>query len=241
MDLPAEYQASLDRICERLPAVLGNNLFSCVLYGSAVRGNVVAGVSDINILLVLNESTPDAHSAIADCIDGNVRVDPFIITRKGMERSFRVFAIKFRSIKRNYRVLCGEDPIVGFAVTDDAVRFLCEQALRNLRLRSVHNYVHNRQQPQRYMHILLEMHTTIFTDVTEILRLAGEDVPANYAARIPVIKRYFDVDTSILDDLLSLKNSPTQWTSVDIPVLHQRIFTFLNHIVRWMEQHWPLP
>ena len=240
MGLPAEYQASLDRICERLPAVLGSNLYACVLYGSAVRGNVVPGVSDINILIVLNESTPDAHAAIADGIDGNVRVDPFIITRQGMERSFRVFAIKFRSIKRNYKVLCGEDPIAGFAVTDDTVRFLCEQALRNLRLRSVHNYIRNRQQRQRYLNILLEMHTAVFTDVTEILRLAGEELPREYSARIPVIKRYFNVDTTSLDDLLNLKNNPSRWKSVDIDVVHQRIFTFLNHIVKWMEQQWPL-
>ena len=241
MELPAEYQASIDRICSQLPAVLDQNLFACVLYGSAVRGNVVAGVSDINILVVLNESTPDAHVAIADCIDGHIRIEPFIITRKGMERSFKVFAIKFRSIKRNYKVLCGEDPIAGFSVTDDAVRFLCEQALRNLRLRCVHNYIRNRQQRQRYLNILLEMHTAVFTDVTEILRLAGEEVPREYRERIPVIKRYFHMDTAILDDLLNLKNNPATWKTIDINLLHQRIFGFLNHIVKWMEQQWPVP
>lgn len=241
MGLPATYQTVIDNICTQLPAVLGENLFSCVLYGSAVRGNVVPDVSDINILIVLNESTPDAHMAIADCIEGSVLVDPFIIARKGMERSFKVFAIKFRSIQRNYRVLCGADPVAGFSVRDDAVRFLCEQALRNLRLRSVHNYIRNRKNHQRYLHTLLNMHTAVFTDVTEILRLAGEEVPREYRERIPAIQRYFDVDTAILDDLLTLKNNPDVWKAVDIALVHQRIFTFLNHIVMWMEQQWPIP
>lgn len=240
MALPSEYQQSIDRIYTQLPAVLGLNLFSCVLYGSAVRGNVVPGVSDINILIVLNESTPDAHSAIADCIDGHIRIDPFIISRKGMERSFKVFAIKFRSIKRNYNVLYGEDPIAGFAVTDDEVRFLCEQALRNLRLRSVHNYIRNRRRRQRYLNILVEMHTAIFTDVTEILRLAGQEVPREYRDRIPLISSYFNLKTDILDDLLALKNDPDTGKSVDITQLHRRLFTFLNQIVSWMEQQWPL-
>lgn len=239
MNLPAEYQAAIDTICTRLPMVLGENLFSCVLYGSAVRGNVVADVSDINILVVLNESTPDAHMAIADCIEGNVRVDPFIISRNGMERSFKVFAIKFRSIKRNYKVLCGADPVADFTVSDDAVRFLCEQALRNLRLRCVHNYLRNRRNHRRYMNVLLDMHTAVFTDVTEILRLHGESVPSDYAERIPVIKRYFNVDTSILEELLTVKNHPTRWKHFDISQLHRNIFMFLNHIVLWMEQKWP--
>jgi predicted nucleotidyltransferase len=241
MNLPLEYEKAVDKLCKQLPAVLGDNLFSCVLYGSAVRGNVVPSVSDINILIVLNESTPEAHMAIADCIEGNVRIDPFIITRKGMERSFKVFAIKFRSIKRHYKVLCGEDPITGFAVTDNAVKFLCEQALRNLRLRSVHNYLCNRQNRQRYLNILLNMHTAVFTDVAEILRLAGEAVPDDYGERIPVIKRYFNVDTAILEDLLVMKNNPAVWKTMDIGLLHRRIFNFLNHIVLWMEQQWPTP
>jgi len=241
MNLPAEYQTAIDKICKQLPAVLGANLYSCVLYGSAVRGNVVPDVSDINILIVLNESTPDAHMAIADCIEGNVRIDPFIISRKGMERSFRVFAIKFRSIKRHYKVLCGADPVADFSVTDDAVRFLCEQTLRNLRLRSVHNYLRNRRNRRRYLNILLNMHTAVFTGVTEILRLEGEQVPSDYHERIPLIKRYFDADTAILEDLLTVKNKPAVWDNMDIALLHQRIFNFLNHIVLWMEQQWPAP
>ena len=239
MNLPAEYQTAIDNICRQLPAVLGENLYSCVLYGSAVRGNVVPDVSDINILIVLNESTPDAHTAIAECLEGNLRIDPFIISRKGMERSFKVFAIKFRSIKRHYKVLCGADPVAGFSVSDDAVKFLCEQALRNLRLRSVHNYLRNRHHRQRYLNVLLNMHTAVFTDVTEILRLAGETPPNDYAERIPVIKRYFNADTTVLEDLLTVKNTPSTWKSIDIEHMHRRIFTFLNHIVVWMEQQWP--
>jgi hypothetical protein len=239
MKLPADYQAAIDKLCQQLPAVLGENLFSCVLYGSAVRGNVVEDVSDINILIVLNESTPEAHMAIADSIEGQVRIDPFIISRKGMERSFKVFAIKFRSIKRNYKVLCGADPVADLSVSDDTVKFLCEQALRNMRLRSVHNYLRNRRNRQRYLKVLLDMHTAVFTDVTEILRLAGEPVPGDYAERIPVIQRYFNVDTVILEDLLEVKNNPAAWKTMDIALLHRRIFTFLNHIVLWMEQQWP--
>ena len=89
MSLPAQYQSAIDNIANQLPATLGENLYSCVLYGSAVRGNVVPDVSDINILIVLNHSTPSAHTAIADCIGGKVYVDPFIIARKGMERILR--------------------------------------------------------------------------------------------------------------------------------------------------------
>jgi len=238
MSLPADYQAAVEKISTQLPALLGENLYSCVLYGSVVRGNVVAGVSDINILVVLNQSTPSAHAAIADCIRGKIYIDPFIIAHKGMERSFNVFAIKFRSIKRNYKVLYGEDPIKDFSVTDEKVRFLAEQALRNLRLRSVNTYIHHRHNTQRYTRFLLRTYTALFTYVGEILRLDNIEVPRDYKERIPIISQYFTIDTTVLNELTNVQANPSQITTHNIPAIHEHLFTFVNSIVVWMEDKW---
>ena len=238
MSLPAQYQSTIDNIANQLPATLGENLYSCVLYGSAVRGNVVPDVSDINILIVLNHSTPSAHTAIADCIGGKVYVDPFIIARKGMERSFAVFAIKFRSIKRNYRVLYGKDPIKDFSVTDEKVRFLAEQALRNLRLRSVNTYIHHRHNTKRYTRFLLNTYTALFTYVGEIMRLDHIEVPRDYEERIPIVCKYFNIDATVLNELTNIQANPSQITTYNIPAIHEHLFTFLNSIVVWMEANW---
>src|SRR5688572_11881374 len=97
-----------DRAVRALIQGLGENLHSCILYGSAVRGDLLPRTSDVNLLIVLEHSTPDAHRLIAEIIRGGAeRVQPFVLGRRGLERSQRVFAIKFRSIKRNYRVLHG--------------------------------------------------------------------------------------------------------------------------------------
>jgi predicted nucleotidyltransferase len=57
---------------------LSQNLHSCCVYGSAVRGNFVEGVSDINLLIVLNQSDAAAHQCIARLIDKHPQIDPFI-------------------------------------------------------------------------------------------------------------------------------------------------------------------
>ena len=238
MSLPAHYQNSIDRLSRQLPSLLGENLYSCVLYGSAVRGHIVDKVSDINILIVLNQSTPDAHTAIADCLEDKIHIDPFVIARNGMERSFDVFAIKFRSIKRNYKILAGEDPIKDFSVTDERVQFLAEQALRNLRLRSVNTYIHQRTNIARYTRFLLNSYTALFTYVGEIMRLAHRDVPREYADRIPLIHDYFNIDTAILNTLESIQDNPDQVTAKTIPQIHHDLFLFLNGIVCWMEETW---
>src|SRR6185369_6724655 len=98
-------QATLDQAVGALRSELGENLFSCCVYGSAVRGNAIEGVSDLNLLIVLNQSNTGAHQAVARAIGGLPQVDPFVLAKRGFERSVRAFAPKFASIRRNYRVL----------------------------------------------------------------------------------------------------------------------------------------
>jgi predicted nucleotidyltransferase len=84
----------LDQVVASLRASLGENVHSCILYGSAVRGGLVPNVSDINLIVILNESTPEAHLAIARAIPSKSRIDPFVLGRIGLNRSMRAFASK---------------------------------------------------------------------------------------------------------------------------------------------------
>src|SRR5882762_763713 len=104
------FQALVDKAVQALGKELGANLYSCCLYGSAVRGNFIEGISDINLLIVLNESNPTAHQAVTRAIGSEKQIDPFILGRPGFARSANAFASKFASIKRNYRVVHGADP-----------------------------------------------------------------------------------------------------------------------------------
>ena len=56
MAIPPDYEAALDTFVDKLTKNLRDNLYSAVLYGSAVRGNLVKKVSDLNVVIILNES-----------------------------------------------------------------------------------------------------------------------------------------------------------------------------------------
>ncbi len=74
-DYPA-LEPKVQAVVDRLIADLGADLYSCILYGSTVRGGRVAGLSDTNLLLVLRDSKPEAHRKIADILAGPARVSP---------------------------------------------------------------------------------------------------------------------------------------------------------------------
>jgi len=236
--LSGDLQSSLNEVLGALTEELGSNLYSCCLYGSAVRGNLVDGISDLNLLIVLKVSDPAAHDAIGRVLKKHPRVDPFILALVGFERSVKAFASKFASIKRNYQVLAGADPLAEIIIDPDLERFLCEQALRNLRLRLVFSYS-TRDRHKSYIVFLSRTVTPLFLRLSEILRLHdGSITPSDFAQRIPILARTFQIEGSVLQDLLVLKkqkdlseDKASEW--------HARVFPIVDSAVQWIERNWP--
>jgi hypothetical protein len=236
--LADEMRSEVDEVVAALRADLDQNLYSCCLYGSAVRGNIVRGVSDINLLIVLNTSDSLAHDCIASTIGSNPRIDPFVLGRSRLERSVRAFAAKFASIKRNYRVLHGADPLASIDIEPHLERFLCEQAIRNLRLRSVYAYV-TRSRYKAYASFLGRSVTPLFLRLSEVIRLSGAEVPQDFAERIKAFESKFAIDGSILHEVLDFKRKPRVLKDVEIHDWHARLLPILDAVIRWIEEHWP--
>ncbi len=216
---------------------LGENLFSCCVYGSVVRGNAIQGVSDVNLLIVLGESDSAAHEKVALVLKERANIDPFVLGRRGFERNVRAFAPKFASIRRNYRVLHGADPLAAMTIDPRHERFLCEQAVRNLRLRLVHAFV-TRNERRSYAQFVVRNVTAVFVQFSEVLRLHGVAMPADFVARVPVLAREFAVDAQVLTDLLALKREPRRCHDDDEIGWHRRLLPAVEAVVRWIEAHW---
>lgn len=216
---------------------LGTNLYSCCLYGSAVRGNWIEGVSDLNLLIVLNESTPAAHERIAEVLRNHPKVDPFILGRPGFERSLRAFSAKFSIIRQQFKVVHGADPFADFAVDPALERFLAEQAMRNLRLRLVHAFV-TRTQQKPYGRFLAAHITALFVQLSQAIRLNGGAVPKDFEGRIPIFEAQFKIDGEALRDLLVLKRKPHVLDETETAAWHGRVFPLVDTVVRWIELNW---
>lgn len=235
----ANLQNTLDRMLPAMADALGENLCSCCLYGSAVRGNFVEGVSDLNLLIILNRSTPQAHQSLAEIFSGQTKVDPFILSRGGLARSARVFAPKFQSIRRNYRVLLGEDLLAQLEPDPELARLLCEQSIRNLRLRLVYAFV-KRDRLKTYERFLCRIATGLVVQVSEILRFGGASVPQPFAARLGLMEAEFGPEAAVIADLLELKNNPRRFSEEEAMHWHGRLFPFVDKVVGWIESRWPV-
>ncbi|MDB6108672.1 MAG: hypothetical protein JWR69_422 [Pedosphaera sp.] len=233
-----QLQSTLDQIVSSLKGALGDNLYSCCVYGSAVRGDAIEGVSDINLLILLNDSNPEAHVAIGKAIGKDPQIDPFILGRKGFERSVRAFAPKFVSIRRNYRVVFGADPLKEIKVEPELERFLCEQALRNLRLRLAHAFI-TREQSRRYPFVLARCCTPLLLRLSEVLRLNGRELAREMPARIPMLAQEFGIEEALLRDLVAFKRNPQKLSDQEMVAWHKRLFPAVDKALAWVEAKWP--
>jgi predicted nucleotidyltransferase len=233
--------AIIEPTVEKLRTTLGANLYSCLLYGSAVRGDWVRRVSDLNLLLVLEESTPQAHEAIAAAIEGCGPVNPMIVARHGIDRTILAFAAKFAGIRRNYRVLHGADFLVDFNVDPALQRFLVEQALRNAQMRLTRAFVLFGDERRRFTRFLLRTAGGVMTHLSDLLHLCNVSFPSDRLARIPIIERELGIDASILRDLGALKQQGGSLRRDEIHTHYARLHRLLDGAVAWIAQRWPSP
>jgi hypothetical protein len=124
-------------------------------------------------------------------------------------------------------------------VAPEVLRFICEQSLRNLRLRCVHGFIVFGENQSRYRQFLLRLITRLFIDLSELMRLAGTTVPHDFLERIPVLQKGLGTDTSVLHDLINFKQHPRRLAREEIRNFHARLFRLLDHAVEWMEDRWP--
>jgi predicted nucleotidyltransferase len=126
----------------RIDLVLGTG-YSAVLYGSAAREEFVAGVSDINLLLVCDALPPGVLRQLGPAL-GGLRRDrqppPLLVERAEWLRAVDVFPIEVTDMQLNRRVLRGPDPVEALTVHPTDLRRALEQEFRAklLRLRQVY-------------------------------------------------------------------------------------------------------
>jgi len=227
--------AVIEEITESIQQKLGNNLVSLVQYGSRIREK--SKDSDINVLIILKRSTPEAHSLIHEVCKDNPSLRPFVIGEQGFDHSVKCFAIKLLSIKRNYKLLAGRDLLADIEVAPDHEKFLTDQAIRNMRLRLVRSFVTNGPNLQHRSYILSQV-TSLFVDVSEVLRCDGVDIPKNFHDRITIFEQNFGFSFAVLKELYRTKKEDLRLTKKELDCFHHNLFRMLDGVILHMEQSW---
>ncbi|HJR49689.1 MAG TPA: hypothetical protein VJ794_01200 [Gemmatimonadales bacterium] len=127
----------------QVDAALGNG-YSAVLYGSAARGDFVAGRSDLNLMLITEDLSAARLSGLGGAFAGwrkSGYEPPLVILRSEWARATDVFPIEITDMQSGYEVLRGPDPVAGLHVAPADLRRALEREFRGKLLRLRQGYV----------------------------------------------------------------------------------------------------
>jgi len=136
--LPPSVGAPLGRLTEALERACGANLAALVVYGSAARGGFVPGESDVDLIVVLGDTSIAQLRAISEPLQlarYSARVEAMILKLDNLAAAADVFPLLYDDIQQRRVLLSGTDPFGAIAVNDTHRRLRIEQELREARIR----------------------------------------------------------------------------------------------------------
>jgi predicted nucleotidyltransferase len=136
--LPPATHAPLSALRDDLEKVEGANLAALLVYGSAVRGGYVPGESDIDVVVVLHDTSLPHLLAIAEPLRRarfSGRVEAMILKRANISRASDVFPLLYDDLRQRNAVLSGTSPFADLEISDAHRRLRIEQELCEARIR----------------------------------------------------------------------------------------------------------
>lgn len=133
-----DMRRAAERYASELAVAMGDRLKSVVLHGSVARGEGVKGVSDINLMVLLDDASPGVLRDLAPLARRwrkESRALPLVLTWAEWAAASDVFAIETADMLDAHAVLHGQDPLAGAEVRDRDLRI---QAERELRVKLIH-------------------------------------------------------------------------------------------------------
>jgi len=124
---------TIEQFVKRAREAGGTNLESVILFGSAAAGDFHPGLSNLNLLCILQDSSLAALQALSPAAkwwDKQKQPPALCMTRYELERSTDVFTIELLDMQQHHRVLFGADLLTNLHIPMDLHRVQVEYELR---------------------------------------------------------------------------------------------------------------
>jgi predicted nucleotidyltransferase len=136
--LPESVRGPLQDLTEALEKAAGTNLAALVVFGSAVRGGFEPGQSDVDLIVVLHDTSLAQLKAVAEPLRlarFRARVEAMVLKRDNIPPACDVFPLLYDDVQQRHLLLSGADPFLDLKILDVHRRLRIEQELREARIR----------------------------------------------------------------------------------------------------------
>lgn len=232
LNLPAELKGRLENFTERLKDLYRDALVSVVLYGSASSGEFTKRYSNVNVMVVLDDTSLANLSRAYSIINSRQfsMISPVFFTEDYIKSSLDVFPIEFLDITENYAILYGRDLVKDLKVDNKNLRFQCEQELK-AKLINIKKLYLSTKDKRGLENLLFRTFTSSLHIMRNLLRLKGVRPPYLKEEILNASEKALGVDTTILSKILWAKNKKMPLTHKDVDTLLAGLAKELESIV----------
>lgn len=222
-----------------LQELFGNDLQAVIMYGSAAKGTYVAGVSDVNLLLLTGEKHPEAIMKLGNQAKKAIskhRLSVQFLTTSEFQNSTDVFPMEYLDIQKSHILVWGSADLEALKIESTYLRHQVEERLRG----SVHALRQalfaSQGKAKLLSGVLKEWFGSQTALLRAVLRLAGtSSVPENPRELVDAIGSTFEIDPSDLYPLLQLREGDKSGDAAQISVKTLHFLTQLVQKVDAME------
>jgi hypothetical protein len=195
-------------LVDEVKAAFGSSLRSAVVYGSVARREEIEGLSNLNVLLLLDELDIPAMERAAPLArkwerQGNL--PPLLMTWEEWRRSADSFAIEVADMQDAHDLLAGEDPVLDLTVQRTHLRLQAERELKEKLLLFRTRLMLVAHKPEEVGRLLLASLPSFTTYARALLRLTGGTAPRSTAEVIRSAAATLGADMSSFERVLAVR------------------------------------
>ena len=163
-------------------SLFGPRMRAALLFGSVARNEAVPGVSDINVLLLIDQidaaTLKQASASTRTWIKSSLEA-PLLFEWDQWIRGADVFAIEIADMRDAHELLFGTDPLAACRSDEGAMRLQAERELRAKLLQLQTGLLVAASAPADVGQLLMQSIPSFTTYMRTVLRLAEQPVPGS--------------------------------------------------------------
>jgi predicted nucleotidyltransferase len=218
---------------------LGDRMRSAALFGSAARDEWIDGVSDVNVLVLVDRIDAQLLARGSGTARSSVkrRVMPLLMELDEWRRAADVFSIELADMRDAHVPLFGDDPVAHYAADSSNLRL---QAERELRAKLLHLHAgmllagdDRKRLGQLFLHAL----PSFTTYLRAALRLADEPVPVTTPEVIENGCRLAGADPASFQRVYAARSSRSKLEPDPGDTLADRFNTSAQQLAEYIDAH----
>ncbi|HKF02657.1 MAG TPA: nucleotidyltransferase domain-containing protein [Candidatus Sulfotelmatobacter sp.] len=227
-------QDTIDEFVRRVREAGGSNVEGVILFGSAAAGDFHEGLSNVNLMCILRDTSLKALHALSPAAkwwDGKKQTPPLCMTKQELQRSTDVFTIELLDMQQHHRVLFGDDPLKDLQIPMDLHRVQVEYELREKLILLRQHLMLADANEARLWEVVLRSVSSLSTLFRHTLIALGESASTSRREAVAALAQRVGFDGGSILKVLDVREGKADRKKIDIVDLAARYLSSVEKVI----------